>query len=206
MRRVKMKSAKSTRRTRRKGKKTARSKSTRRATPKKTARASRPPARGRVRAMTAAASIDDLGLIEHAKSGAQALRSQFPNIVFTSGRRGVDQQASAMAGNVVRKRKWIEQTYRASPQRNALQKWVDTHPEATTRAAITAGLKGVMDGWTDAQKARFSQHLGGLAFDVKPVSQDAAKIKAFIRRLPHLHQFLDREGGLTIWHAGFDKA
>ena len=202
-----MKSAKATRRSRRTGKKAARSKtaarskSTRRATPKKTARA---PARAM--AAAAAASIDDLGLIEHAKSGAEALRSQFPNIVFTSGRRGVDQQASAMAGNVVRKRRWIEQTYRASPQRNALQKWVDTHPEATTRAAIAAGLKGIMDGWTDAQKARFSQHLGGLAFDVKPVSQGAAQIKAFIRRLPHLHQFLDREGGLTIWHAGFDKA
>src|SRR5215470_9907579 len=132
-----MTSAKSARRSRGTGKKaarskkTARSKSTRRATPKKTARA---PARAM--AASASASIDDLGLIEHAKSGAQALRNQFPNIVFTSGRRDVEKQASAMAGNVVRNRKWIEQTYRASPQRDALQRWVDSHAEAQTKAAI----------------------------------------------------------------------
>jgi hypothetical protein len=174
---------------------------------KKSARPKRTPTgRAEPRRAAAAASIDDLGLIEHAKSGAQALRDKFPNIVFTSGRRGVEQQASAMAGNVVRKRKWIQQTYRASPQRDALQKWVDNHPEATTKAAISAGLKGIMDGWTDAQKARFSSHFGGLAFDVKPVSQNGAKIKSFIRSLPHLHQFLESEGGLTIWHAAFDRA
>ena len=200
-----MKSEKSPRRSRRAGKKTAPAKSTRRAAPKKTARVARPPARSAASALAAGASIDDLGLIEHAKSGAQALRDQFANIIFTSGRRGVEQQASAMAGNVVRKRKWIQQTYRASAQRDALQRWVDTHPEAKTRAAIAAGLKGIMDGWTDAQKARFSKHFGGLAFDVRPVTQNAAKIKTFIRRLPHLHKFLEKEGGLTIWHADFDK-
>jgi len=200
-----MKSGKPTRRSRKTGKKSARTKSASRGTRRKTARSARPPARATAKAM-AAGSIDDLGLIEHAKSGAQALRNQFPNIVFTSGRRDVQRQASAMAGNVVRKRKWIQETYRASPQRDALQNWVNTHPEATTRAAIAAGLKGIMDGWTDDQKARFSKHFGGLAFDVRPVSQNAAKIKAFIRHLPHLHKFLEKEGGLTIWHADFDKA
>jgi hypothetical protein len=200
-----MKSSKPKPRSRKTGKKPARSKSTSRATRKKTAR----PPRRQVRSaalLAASSSIDDLGLIEHAKSGAQALHNQFPNLVFTSGRRGVEQQASAMAGNVVRKRKWIQQTYVPSPQRDALQKWVDSHPEATTRAAIAAGLKGIMDGWTDDQRGRFSKHFGGLAFDVRPVSQGAAAIKAFIRRLPHLHKFLEREGGLVIWHADFDKA
>src|SRR5262249_15243477 len=99
-----------------------------------------------------------------------------------------------------------ERTYRASPQRNALQKWVDDHPQATTKAAIAAGLKSVMDGWTDAQKRGFSRHMVGLAFDVRPVSQGAARIKSFIRALPHLHKFLDREGGLIIWHADFNMA
>jgi hypothetical protein len=198
-----MKSAKP-KRSRKTGKKSARSKSTSRSAGKKSAR---PPVRAAAAATAGAArGIDDLGLIEHAKSGAQALLNKFPTIVFTSGRRGVEQQASAMAGNVVRKRQWIRQTYRASPQRDALQKWVDNHPEARTRAAIAAGLKGIMDGWTDAQKGRFSSHFGGLAFDVKPVSQGGAQIKAFIRSLPHLHQFLESEGGIVIWHAAFDKA
>jgi hypothetical protein len=202
-----MKSSKPKPRSRKTGKKSARSKSTSRGTHKKTARPPRRQVRGAAAAMAGtAAAVDDLGLIEHAKSGAQALRDKFPNLVFTSGRRGVEQQASAMAGNVVRKRKWIQQTYVPSPQRDALQKWVDNHPEATTRAAIAAGLKGIMDGWTDDQKGRFSKHFGGLAFDVRPVSQGAAAIKVFIRRLPHLHKFLEREGGLVIWHADFDKA
>jgi hypothetical protein len=183
--------------------------------PKKAAKKSarrpaRAPARkaapGGAAAMAAAASISDLGLIEYAKSGAQKLRDKYPNTVFTSGRRNVQKQADAMAGNVVRNRKWIQQTYRASPQRDALQKWVDDHPAATTKATISAGLKGIMDGWTDDQRGRFSKHFGGLAFDVKPVSQDADKIKSFIRALPHLHKFLESEGGLTIWHADFDKA
>lgn len=149
-------------------------------------------------------SIDDLDLAEYAKSGAVSLQTKYPDTVFTSGRRTIQQQADAMAHNVASNRQWIKQTYKASAQRDALQKWVDDNPAATDEDDISAGLKSVMDGWTDDQKANFSRHIVGLAFDVQPVDDDADAIKDYIRKLPHLHKFLDKEGGLTIWHADFD--
>ena len=37
-----------------------------------------------------------------------------------------------------------------------------------------------------------------------PVGPTATKVKAFIQDLPGLNVFLDKEGGLTRWHAQFD--
>ena len=149
--------------------------------------------------------VSDLDLAEPALAGATRLQHQFPNIVFTSGRRTVTDQARAMASNVVHNRDWIAQTYRATPERAELQAWVDTHPQATTRAALQAGLKHVMDGWTDKQKDKLSKHFSGLAFDVQPLPNGATAtaVKAAIRALPHLVKFLETEGGLVRWHAQF---
>ena len=145
--------------------------------------------------------IDDLGLAEHARSAAAKLMADFPAVVFTSGRRTVAQQADAMAANIVQNRQWIKQTYAQSAERDALQKWVDDYPEATSRAAISTGLQGVMANWTDAKLVRLSRHIVGLAFDVKPTGD--ANLKEAIRALPNLVKFLDSEGGITIWHAEF---
>ncbi len=151
-------------------------------------------------------SIDDLDLAASAKAGVQNLQEQFPNDVkFASGRRSIERQASAMAPNVVKNRKWIEETYKASPQRTALQKWVDDHPTATTAAAISAGLESVMKSWTEAQQRNFSRHITGDAFDVQPVAgAQGDKIKQAIAKLPKLNWHTFQEGGLEIWHAQFD--
>lgn len=147
-----------------------------------------------------------LGLVDYAQAAADALRAEFPDLVFTSGRRDSKAQARAMAGNVVRNRRWIVETYTASPQRAQLQRWVDEHPEARTAAQIGAGLEAVMADWSDAQKARLSRHFSGQAFDIHPVAgAQGTRIKAAIRRLPHLRKFLENEGGLVIWHADFEK-
>ena len=143
----------------------------------------------------------ELDLAEYAKGAEKTLAIGFPDVVFTSGRRTVVQQANAMAGNVVANRRWIEQTYKASTERDTLQKWVDDNPSATTRAAICAGLGGILATWTDGRKARFSRHFAGLAFDVRPT--DDAKLKAAIQALPNLVKFLDQEAGITIRHAEF---
>jgi hypothetical protein len=156
--------------------------------------------------LAASSSVDDLGLVEFARSGAVALQQQFPNIVFTSGRRNAQQQASAMAGNIVQNRRWIEQTYRPSAERDTLQQWVNDNPGAVTAATIAAGLLGIMNGWNDAQKGKFSRHFSGQAFDVQPVADNGAAVKKFIRQLPHLEQFLESEGGLVIWHAAFEMS
>jgi hypothetical protein len=149
--------------------------------------------------------IDDLDLNTSAKEAAKALLAKFPNDVkFTSGRRSISEQASAMAPNVVRNRRWIQQTYKDTPQRAALQKWVDDHPEAKTASAIAAGLEGVMNGWSDDEKRNFSRHITGDAFDVKPVTGSKGdRIKEEIPRLPELHWHTFSEGGLEIWHAQF---
>ena len=112
-----------------------------------------------------------------------------------------------MAGNVVGNRNWIRDTYVESPERYELQTWVDSHPDATTRDQIMAGLRTVMNGWNDARKVRLSRHFAGLAFDVRPVAGSAGEtIKATIRGLPHLRRFLDSEGGKVIWHAEFEPS
>lgn len=149
-------------------------------------------------------SVDDLDLQAYVKLAAEQLLAAHPSVVFTSGRRTVKGQADAIAGNVVANRKYIEETYAASSERDALQNWVDDHPEATTTTAISAGLEGIMNGWSDTQKGKLSRHFSGEAFDVKPVSGSSGDaIKTTIKTLPKLRKFLEAEGGLTIWHAEF---
>lgn len=159
-----------------------------------------------VRALQNFRSIDDLDLGASAKAAAQLLLKDFPkDVKFTSGRRSIADQAAAIAPNVVKNRKWIEQTYKDTPQRAALQKWVDDHPEAKTASAVAAGLEGVMNGWTETQKRAFSRHITGDAFDVQPVAGPTGdKIKAAIAKLPKLNWSTFSEGGLEIWHAQFD--
>lgn len=155
--------------------------------------------------MASGKTIAELDLVDYAKAAAEKLLKDHPTVVFNSGRRTVKGQADAMAPNIVKNRKWIEQTYAQSAQRDALQKWVDDHPEAKTAAAISSGLVPIMDKWTDAERATLSRHFSGQAFDVQPVANGDA-IKKTIRALPNLRKFLEEEGGLVIWHADFEKA
>ena len=150
-------------------------------------------------------ALSNLDLAGHAKDGAELLLRAHPAVVFTSGRRSVQQQADAMAGNVVGNRNWIRETYAESPERYELQTWLESHLDAATRDQIMAGLRTVMNGWNDGRKTRLSRHFAGLAFDVQPVAGAAGEvIKATIRGLPYLRRFLDSEGGKIIWHAEFE--
>jgi hypothetical protein len=148
-------------------------------------------------------AIEALDLAPVAKAAAYELKRLHPRVVFTSGRGDKAGQARAMASNVVKNRKWIVQTYKASDACAACQKWVDDHPEATTQAQIQDGLLSVFNRLADNQLGVLSKHLSGNAFDVQPVDQGAEAIKASIRGLKGLDLFLDREGGLTRWHAQF---
>src|SRR6185295_15798653 len=145
-------------------------------------------------------TIDELDLEPTAKNAATILHNKYPQLEFTSGRRSIFQQAHAMAGNVVLNRKWIGQTYLSGAK---LQAWVDKNPKARTVDAITAGLEQVMKAMPEEELVKISRHLTGRAFDVRPVTANAAAIKADIRALPGLHKFLEKEGGLVRWHAQF---
>jgi hypothetical protein len=149
------------------------------------------------------AAIDALDLSTVARAAAYALKRAHPSVVFTSGRRSKEDQARAMAGNVVKNRKWIEQTYANSPVRKQCQDWVDANPAAKTKAEIAEGLLSVFNAVGDEALGRLSKHLSGDAFDVQPVDTNADAIKTTIRGLQGLDLFLDTEGGLVRWHAQF---
>ena len=148
-------------------------------------------------------AIEALNLAAIARAAAYRLKQQFPDVVFTSGRRDIAAQARAMASNVVSNPKWIGQTYLANDASQACQKWVDDHPEATTKDEIAAGLLSVFNSLADEQVGQISKHLTGEAFDVQPVTENADAITAAIKALPGLGKFLGREGGLVRWHAQF---
>jgi hypothetical protein len=151
-------------------------------------------------------SIPDLDLVDYAEAAAEKLQADFSAVVFTSGRRNTQQQADAMSGNVVQNRKWIEQTYVPSPERDELQNWVDSNPNVNTKQLISTGLVSIMIAWSDDKKRSLSRHFSGQAFDVQPVAGAAGdSIKTAIKALPNLRKFLDNEGGLIIWHADFEK-
>ena len=149
-------------------------------------------------------TIDELDLALPARRAAQALAEACPGVVFTSGRRGVLEQARAMASNVIRNRRWIAETYRDTPEARELQAWLDAHPSRRTQEDIANGLMALMVDWDDRRKGRLSKHFSGMAFDVQPVEgPEGDKIKASIRKLPGLVKFLETEGGLIRWHAQF---
>jgi hypothetical protein len=148
-------------------------------------------------------TIEEMQLAPVAKKAATILQTKHPKIQFTSGRRDIRQQAHAMAGNVVKlkDRKWIGKTYIAAAK---CQAWVDKHPEAKTVDAITDGLEQTMKAMPEAELMKISRHLTGRAFDVRPVTANAAAIKSDIGKLPGLNKFLDHEGGHVRWHAQFE--
>jgi hypothetical protein len=148
--------------------------------------------------------IEALNLTGNAKKGAYALKKAHPSVTFTSGFRTKDDQASAMAQNVVKKRSWIGGTYYPTKVSAACQKWVDDNPEKTTQDEIAEGLLSVLNEFTEAQLAGLSKHLSGEAFDVQPVDTDADAIKKTINGLDKLHRFLEKEDGLVRWHAQFN--
>ena len=148
-------------------------------------------------------AIEALNLRGTARTAAYALKKAHPSVTFTSGRRTKEDQARAMASNVVQNRKWIGQTYKPGIVSTGCQTWVNSHPEAKTKEQIAAGLLSVMNAATDADLGKLSKHLSGDAFDVQPVQTNAEAIKKTIRGLAGLGKFLDKEGGLVRWHAQF---
>ena len=148
------------------------------------------------------AAIQQLQLAPEVEDAARILKDKHHELTFTSGRRDIASQASAMASNIIKSgnRKWIEETYLAAGR---LQQWVDAHPEALTQAQIAAGLEATMKQMSNDELKKISKHLIGRAFDLKPVSQNAAQIEADIHALPNFQRFLKKEGGLLRWHVQF---
>lgn len=147
----------------------------------------------------------ELDLIGPAAAAAALLETEFPDVVFTSGRRDLAAQAHAMASNVVAAgRDWIARTYLLSDPSSACQAWVDSHPAANTIDDVTVGLLSVLEQFGDDELRHLSLHLSGEAFDVAPIpGARGDAIQQRIGKLPGLDKFLHKEGGLNRWHAQF---
>lgn len=150
-------------------------------------------------------SIEELHLQGLALQAALMLKERFQNIIFTSGKRTKSDQCRAMASNIISSgnRQWISDTYAVSTISTALQHWINENSQVVDIEGITNGLLSIMNTFDDTEVSRISKHLTGEAFDIQPVTQDAEEIKEFVRNLPGLTKFLEREGGLVRWHAQF---
>lgn len=147
--------------------------------------------------------IDMLNLSPQTAELAYQIKDVTPSVSFTSGRRDIAKQASAMAANVLRSRQFIKNTYKASTLRDKLQAWVDANPGAITQAAVLNGLMSVFNAADPASVADFSKHLAGDAFDVQPVN--GALGNQIYNSLNQLQtqgkgKFISNEGGLRRWH------
>ncbi len=148
-----------------------------------------------------------LNLVGRAAIAARELAHLHPDVEFTSGRRSIEKQAEAMAKNIARSsRQWIVRTYKASDASEAIQAWIDAHPEATTQNDLCRGIVSVMHALAPEDLGKLSKHLSGEAFDVKPVTgMWGNMLLSTLRRVVARNHgtLLEQEGGLTIWHAQF---
>ncbi|WP_447979098.1 hypothetical protein [Candidatus Nitrospira bockiana] len=166
-------------------------------------------------------TIDELDLHPTARIPAEQLQTRFPFIRFLSGRRSLEEQARAMADNVLQQRDWVRATYRRRDRPSfaiaqEVQGWIDAHPEVTNVHALAKGIYGVLV--SNPHGALISFHPAGLAFDFdlwRPeplvkrengavvLTELGREVQAFIRQLPNYDAFVTREGNLIIGHAQF---
>lgn len=151
--------------------------------------------------------IHIMGLCGKSELAAQDLLKAHPDVVFTSGRRTISEQARAMASNVAKGgRGWIASTYKHSDVSQAAQAWVDAHPTAVTPAQLEVGLLSVFRRFTNHELCALSKHLSGEAFDVQPMPGLAGGlVLQSLRRIVAAYggKLIEREGGLVVWHAQF---
>ena len=148
-------------------------------------------------------TVAQLDLSPVAMAGAYELQRQCPWVIFTSGRRTLQEQAHAMACNVAVKRDFILKTYLHGP---VLQQQVDRHPQWVTVEQLEYGLADYMRNDMDpGTLGLLSKHLQGEAFDVLPIvdPQMAGTTIGVIHTLAGLTKFLQREAGLPRWHCEF---
>ena len=151
--------------------------------------------------------FSQLNLTGNALNAATKIKEKFPNIIFTGGRRDLDNQARAVAQNIYRSQNsgWIAATYADSTFIRKLNKEIvdNWNTIKGSEALILQTVKRVFD--SDNSGARtMSRHLAGLAFDIRVNSVNYSELNTFVRSLPGFRLFLTNEGGLDVWHVEFN--
>lgn len=147
--------------------------------------------------------VHELNLARDPKRAAIELKTKHPGIIFTAGRRTVEDEAKTMAAQVAKRRTWIADNYPESPVHRRLQDWVVQNPTALSEEEIARGLALIMTNFTDGERGQVSGHLVGMAFDIQPPATDTDKIKAEIKNLPHIERLLENIEGENSWHIQF---
>lgn len=148
-------------------------------------------------------TLDALGLEPKTYAIAAELVVECPYVRFTDGLRTLTDQAQRMAQNTVRRRDWIALTYIRSRPVDELIAWVKSHPSATTENALVSGFLPILRHYTTSELRHVSKHLSGEAFDVQPEDGvSGEKICSVLRQkaLSYGGRFLEKEGGMRIWH------
>lgn len=170
-------------------------------------------------------TIDQMQLGPLAKAAARDLLTTFgPEIIrFTSGYRDLHSQARAMAGNVVRNKEWIKQTYTRTERPShavacQLQDAVYLHADLHDRNQVEQVLHDALVAMPNGHEISFhTQTLNGLpaaeAFDFHPLedangkpTEEGKRVITYIqsrRKAWQVDAFLTEEGGLHIWHLQF---
>jgi hypothetical protein len=154
-------------------------------------------------------TIAQLQLAPNARRGAEWVRARHPEIVFTSGRRDVLDQARVMAQNTVKYgRAWIGQTYRPSSMIDTLNEWLHQHDDIHETKQIADGFYECLLACHSSGLSRLSRHLTGDAWDAAwpgDVLGDAI-VKNIVLNMPAeygLDRVINREGGLRVLHVQF---
>ena len=138
------------------------------------------------------AEIDGLDLQSDVSDAARALKAKIPAVHFTSGRRTLEEDSAAVAGNIVANRNYVDIFVDSRPKR-LIKKWVDDHPTAT-KQEITDALVTILEPMNDTERSYWSLHLAGRAFDI---SQSSCTLADLQKVFP---QALQEE---THWHVQF---
>ena len=160
-------------------------------------------------------TIDELGLSANARYAAQLVLARHPDVVFTSGKRDVREQARAMATNTLRYGiAWLGQTYKNRQMVEDLESWMEAHLDQTASIGqMTEGFYLTLQSTQAGQLAQFP-HCRGDAFDIAcpryadgRINEDETqRIKHGIETLPlecGLQLVLTREGDHRVIHAQF---
>jgi len=98
-------------------------------------------------------------------------------------------------------REWIARTYVPSPPIAKLEAALGAVKPPQPAEIIEKVLLACMQGMSPKELTHVSKHLGGLAFDVKPVGGSRGEeIIAAMKALPGTGLVLTKEGGLTRFH------
>lgn len=161
-------------------------------------------------------TIEQMRLAPNAAFAAQIVKERHPTVIFTSGRRDVREQASAMAANTIRYGVgWLGETYKNREMVDQLERWMEQNLEKTASLALMAD--GFYETIMATQAGQLTQfpHCRGDAWDIQcPRFADGridegevSQVRRTIETLPvslGLQLILTREGQHRVIHAQFN--